>query len=584
MRDRNVTLWALPVLAFALITTGVGMSAGAPAEFLAADLVGGLTFLVAGVVAAWLRPAALTGPLLILSSALWFIGSYAPTLQPVVMHLGFAFERYYDLVLAVLLLLLIGAAGRWRWLLVALGIAMAARSAGRLLFVDPVREGCAQCPPNPFALLPSQYLFTASELITNSLIVLLAVAVAGVAVVLLSRAGPATRRARWPILAAGVLAMGAAAYHAAEYAWNAATGDGLIVLDDPWAALWSWGLFGARVLVPVGFLVATLQLRGRAGAIGPLTVELDRALDAGSVGDALRVALGDPSLELLRPGSAGDWVDEAGRATQLPAESSGKAVTTVGRTEAPIAALVHDPALADHPGLLDGVVRVLRLALENERLEAELRVQLQAVTDSRTRLVEAAEAERRRVERDLHDGAQQRLVGLMLSLQQARAIADRSDVPQDVASSLDAAVVELNEAVRELRELARGIHPAILEEEGLAPAVAGLARRTSLPVEVHVDVSDRPPRIVESTAYFTIAEALTNAQRHAGATEVRVLVCQREQAVEVEVRDDGVGGADPARGTGLRGLSDRVAALGGTLAVENAPSGGTVVRAWIPLS
>ena len=258
-------------------------------------------------------------------------------------------------------------------------------------------------------------------------------------------------------------------------------------------------------------------------------------------------------------------------------------MTLVGDADQPVAALVHDPALLDQPELVAAVTRVLRLALENERLQSELQEQLQLVTESRTRIVSATEEERRRLERDLHDGAQQRLVAVMLALQQAREAVAAADDPA-VGERLDAAAAELNDAIRELRELARGIHPAILEEEGLGAAVGGLARRAGLPVEVHAALDGRLPPLVESTAYFTIAEALTNAQRHANATQAEIHLAHTDGHLDLRVTDDGVGGADPALGTGLRGLADRVSALGGEFEVTSTSAGGTTVHASIPVT
>ena len=270
------------------------------------------------------------------------------------------------------------------------------------------------------------------------------------------------------------------------------------------------------------------------------------------MGDAIRTALGDRSLVLMRAADPGTWIGEDGAHAVLPAPGEGRAVTLVGREDEPLAAIVHDPALLEQPELLEAVVRVLRLALENERLESQLREQLQAVTESRERIVTAAEDERRRLERDLHDGAQQRLIGVMLALQQARATADADSVPEALREQLDNAASETTEAINELRELARGIHPAILEDEGLGAAVAALARRAGIPVDVRLDLDGRLPRLVESTAYFTIAEALTNTQRHARASHATVRVAHAGDALELEVSDDGQGGADAARGSGLQ--------------------------------
>jgi signal transduction histidine kinase len=354
------------------------------------------------------------------------------------------------------------------------------------------------------------------------------------------------------------------------------------------------------VAVPIVFLVAVLRMRGTVGPLAPLAARLggsasssegaggpDVAADPRAIGDAARTALGDPSLALLRAQTDGGWRTESGEVVDLDTIDADaperRAVTMIGSADAPIAALVHDRALLEQPELLEGVVAVVRIALDNERLETALREQLHEVTESRARIVAATEEERRRLERDLHDGAQQRLVAATLALQEARAVAGTSASPEELRSRLDALSDELAAATRELRELARGIHPAILEHEGLRAAVAGLARRATIPVEVHADLDGRLPDVVESTAYFTVAEALTNAQRYAQATYARVDLVVDDHRLEVGVIDDGVGGADPTRGSGLRGLADRMHALGGELGIDSRPGQGTTIRARIPI-
>ena len=220
------------------------------------------------------------------------------------------------------------------------------------------------------------------------------------------------------------------------------------------------------------------------------------------------------------------------------------------------------------------------LTTENEQLTAELQAKVAELRASRTRIVEAGYEERRRVERNLHDGAQQRLVALTMSLRLVRGRIG-SD-PEGAVELLDEAMAELDEATRELRELARGIHPAVLSDRGLEAALGGLADRSPVPVEVLETPPQRLPGSVESAAYFVVAEALTNVARYAEADSARVGVARSNGIVEVEVSDDGVGGADPSAGTGLRGLQDRVAALDGELTVESPSGGGTTVRARIP--
>jgi len=245
---------------------------------------------------------------------------------------------------------------------------------------------------------------------------------------------------------------------------------------------------------------------------------------------------------------------------------------------APVAALVHDRAL--DAGLVRAAGAAAGLAIANERLRAEVRAQLAEVRASRQRIVEAADRERRRVERNLHDGAQQRLATLSLALGMLR---DQPAASLAMRAGLDGACAELKQATAELRELARGIHPAILTEEGLPPAVESLADRSPVPVRVTSDLAARLPEPVEATAYFVIAESLANVVKHARASGVQVTITARGGCLRLEVGDDGIGGAGPGSGTGLRGLQDRVSAAGGTLQVHSPPGGGTRVLAEIPV-
>jgi signal transduction histidine kinase len=244
-----------------------------------------------------------------------------------------------------------------------------------------------------------------------------------------------------------------------------------------------------------------------------------------------------------------------------------------------IAAIVHDPALLDDAEQIRAAGEVAALALENERLQAELRSKVEELSASRARIVESGYAARRRLERDLHDGAQQRLVSLALSL---RILRTRVEGDRDAVRALDAARSELDQALGELRELARGIHPSVLTDRGLGAALDGLARRAPLPVELEETAAERLPDRVESAAYFVVAEALTNVAKYAQATHARVNVSRHSGRILVEVSDDGVGGADPATGSGLRGLRDRVSAVGGRLEVDSRPGQGTTVRATMP--
>ena len=296
---------------------------------------------------------------------------------------------------------------------------------------------------------------------------------------------------------------------------------------------------------------------------------------------ALARTLGDPGLEVLYwlP-ERGEYVDTQGRRAELPAPGADRAVTLLDHDDEPVAAIVHDASLADEPELLRASGAAAGLALENARLHAEMRAQLAQVQESRVRIVSAADEERRRIERDIHDGAQQRLVALALQLRVAqRQLGARSD--PEIDRLLAEAVDELQVAVEELRELARGVHPAILTEDGLAAALESLAGRTPLPVDLDVADGRLPPQI-EATAYFVACEALANVVKHARASKAAVSARRRNGLLVVAIEDDGVGGAHAADGSGLSGLADRVEALGGRLVVESPAGAGTRVVGEIP--
>ena len=225
----------------------------------------------------------------------------------------------------------------------------------------------------------------------------------------------------------------------------------------------------------------------------------------------------------------------------------------------------------------------IRLQAENARLAAAVQRQLTDLEASRARIVAATDQERRRVERDLHDGAQQRLISLSMELGRLRHAADEAG-DQGLRRSLDGLSAELDAAIHELRELARGILPPILTAAGLGPAVESLAIRAPLPVETDIEVAERFTPAIESTAYFVVAEGLANVARHARAHRARVIITQREGCVAVAVEDDGIGGASPEKGSGIQGLIDRVGALGGRLTLEPVADGGTRLTAEIPTS
>jgi signal transduction histidine kinase len=265
----------------------------------------------------------------------------------------------------------------------------------------------------------------------------------------------------------------------------------------------------------------------------------------------------------------------------MPAPSSSqRAVTEIERDGTPVAAIVHDVALLDEPGLVRAAGAAAAMALENERLEAELKARVAELQSSRAKLIEVGMSERRTLERNLHDGAQQRLVALSLQLGLARS--KLRDAPDMAERILDGAREELAAALEELRELARGIHPAILTDRGLIPALEALAGRAPLPVELERVHDGRLPLPVEAAAYFVVAESLTNVAKYAAADQATVRILREDGYAVVEIEDNGIGGADPSAGSGLRGLGDRVHALDGKLEVRSPRGEGTLVRAKIP--
>ena len=298
----------------------------------------------------------------------------------------------------------------------------------------------------------------------------------------------------------------------------------------------------------------------------------------------LREILHDPTLELVW----WDWeneryVDADWQVHEL-AEEPGRVVTMVDYESRRVGALVHDPKLLDVPGLFEAFVPAIRIAMERDRLRRELVEKIDQVQASRHRIVAAADEERRRLERNLHDGAQQSLIVVLLTLRGLEARVGAAD--SELAPLLARAREELEGAIEELRELARGLHPPLLAQRGLAAAIRAGVARSSLPIELDLDL-DVPcelPASVEAAAYYVCAEAITNAVKHAQATRAWIRLACASDMLEVEVRDDGIGGATLDRGgTGLPGLVDRVEALDGTLVVDSPPGAGTSLRARFPV-
>lgn len=371
-------------------------------------------------------------------------------------------------------------------------------------------------------------------------------------------------RAQAPFLTGGALAV---AITLSWFAWAQTFGAGVYTPRTIGHA--------AALLIPFGLVVGVVWSRASRRQASDLVVEL-RTGGAATLRDRLARSLEDPTLEVAYRLDQGGFVDGDGRPLELP-EGPDRAVTMITARGDDVAALVHDPALLEEPALVESVRATAGLVLENERLAAQVRAQLVEVRASRARLIAATDAERRRLERDLHDGAQQRLVTLSIALGLAASRGDSAE-----AEVLSRAQGELEEAIAELREFARGIHPLLLRDEGLDTAVEALARRAPLPVVVEGSAGDELPEAIQLAAYFVVSEALTNVVKHASASEVRVRLGRVQSSLVVEVQDNGVGGACAATDSGLAGLEGRLAALDARLVVESDPGRGTRLHTEIP--
>jgi signal transduction histidine kinase len=341
------------------------------------------------------------------------------------------------------------------------------------------------------------------------------------------------------------------------------TDDGMSAADGLMAAL----TYMSAVAVPVSVLAGLTLDRIRQGRVTDLLRGIQNAR-TDRLRDELAYTLDDPALRLVLPGPDGP-IDDRGRPATLPGSAGPTRTTAIGTA----GWLIHDKSLLGEPGLLAGAVAAAGMALQ---IEAEL----DARRAAQRRIVEAQDTTRRRIERDLHDGAQQRLFSLGVRLQAVRQALCPGD--RQALRRLDEADDELLSACRELRELARGIHPAVLVTHGLVAALEHVVMQHPIPVDVAAGDVHRCPPHSESTAYFVAVEALANVTKHAGATRVRLTLRTEGRQLVLEINDDGRGGAAPAPGSGLEGLGDRAGAIGGTFTIESPAGGGTTIRAVLP--
>jgi signal transduction histidine kinase len=417
------------------------------------------------------------------------------------------------------------------------------------------------CPENVLLVHEDTALGEAINRVASGVVMATALLVVVLLAMRWRAAGPSERRSLAPLFAAG-----------------GATLALVVVPAMTGVEELSWLAFAAFAATPFAFLAGLIradvtQSRGVRSLVARLADLPERA----DLRDALADALGDPTLHLAfwLPEQE-RYVDAAGAPMVVGA---GQIVTEIERDGRRVAAIVHDRALAEHTETVRAAGAATALLLENQRLDAELRAHIVELRASRARIVEATDIERRRIERNLHDGAQSRLVALALNLRLGRAAVDDGS---PAAALIDASIDEVRQSLEELRELARGIHPPVLSQRGLEPALRVLAARAPLPVEFVGGLGDRLPEPVETAAYFVVSEALTNVAKYARAEHATVRVERVDGRLELEVSDDGVGGARLDAGSGLRGLADRIAALDGELHITSPSGEGTRLRVRLP--
>jgi signal transduction histidine kinase len=533
-------------------------------------VVAGLALVAAGLVTSFAQPVGPIGDLALLAGLFWFTPFWAGWKggPPLVLSLGtlaagFTFPVLLHLVLAF-------PSGRLRSkgarvLVVAVYLEAALTALGRALFRDPFFDpNCwDNCTDNVFLVRSLPGVARGIHDVDLWFTVAAAAALAAVCVWRLAAASVTPRRTLWPILAGGITLSAVTIAHSVTLYRISPENPS----DPAFRSIFVLRCV-ALIIVALGLQWAVLDARLQRRSVARIVAELGEAPPPGSLEPALARAMGDPELRITYwlPASQ-RYVDGRGRPVEEPGPTSERAVTPLVRAGQQVALVAHSAAFA---ALEREIGAAVRLALENERLQAEVLAQLHDLRISRTRIVESGDAERRRLERNLHDGAQQRLLALSYDLRvdRARAAAE-GDV--ETASFLAEAAGEAQAALGELRDLAHGIHPAILTEAGLGPALATLADAAPLAVEIGETTEDRYAAPVETAAYFVVAEAIHDAARR-DATHAAVSAPRRDERLVVNVQDDG-----SERTSTMVHLADRVGAVGGSLEVEP-----TTVRAEIP--
>ncbi|WP_374009747.1 histidine kinase [Leifsonia sp. LS-T14] len=459
-----------------------------------------------------------------------------------------------------------------RAIVMAVGVAFAIRLGGILLFSSPQPAECG-CVANPYAVLPSDtadfWLGLGWRFVGLALMLT-------VAARLIARWFTSTLPAR---RVAFVMPL-------AILLWCVGTIQDSLSFALDWDGGWLQFVPPVAIaLIPPAFVGGVLYARGLRSRVADLVIvardKVDRALWESSLArtlhdTSLRVFWWDEPLQTYQT-SDGELAPES-----APTSRPGRSTLAIDSDQGPIALIEHDVALTQDDRLLDAVSSALLLSVDNDRLRERLERTIQELRESRLRIVEEGYLARRRLERDLHDGSQQQLVSLAISLRIATAKAEAHG-DEELAADLQRSSGQLADALRELRELARGIHPTVLTDGDLRSAIEELGMRSHLPVEVHVDLSDRLPEVVEETIYFCVSECLANAAKHSQARNCSVAVTRADTTVTVIIKDDGRGGAKVEPGGGLEGVRDRVEAVSGRADIRSVEGLGTIIELTIPV-
>jgi signal transduction histidine kinase len=557
---------AVGLLSFSIASGSPAFSfAGLPGGAVAM-LLAGWSLVAAGLVFWSARPGNYVGPVLVAAGIAWFVAEWDNPAggSPAVFTIGLVLSASCPALVGIAVFA--HPAGRMAGWPERVAVAALVTSSMILLGVlsatsaDPRAAGCADCPAN-LVLVDADPTRAADFAEAGMRVGFVAsVGVIGLTGWRLLRSSPAKRRVTAPTMLAGVLYFVAVAWTYAENRDQSYIGSGPLE-----RRLW-FAQAVALVLLATAVVWGRLRNQHIRRSLVDVVVELGKTSGSGGLRDALASRLADPDLEVGYATGDGRWATVNGVEVALPAIGSDRAVTPLVRDGEPVALIVHRRGVLDDADLVAEVTSSARLLLDNERLQADVRVKEADLRASRARIVESGDAERRRLERDLHDGAQQRLVGLMLGLRLARAGVDPGD--EELRARLSATERELERAVGSLRDVATGIHPAALSTFGLSEAFGALAERSGHPVQVNAVPPERLPPAVETAAYHIVAAAATT-----GAVVVEVANCGGHLLVDVEAV------AEP---DALLDLEDRVGALNGSLSVESNRPDGVVLRAEIP--